>query len=231
MADTNDILRHRRIAQHAFFRRENNQVSEALVPSSPIHAEASTFGVHASPSSSPNRRRVSPSDVSLPPSSFSDIDLFFLQDSDPLKFINHGRNITCLHQPNDEWFQTNLSLFGMKDLCKTVYIKVNHDILNAFVERWHTETSSFNLPLGEMSITLDDVSCLLHLLLRGKILDHGRIRKEEALELMVDYLGVDLEAAMMELEKTRGDHARFEFLKKVYTYELLREEQARGDEE
>lgn len=40
-----------------------------------------------------------------------------------------------------------------------------------------------------MSITFDDVSCLLHLLIRGKLLDHERIRKDQALELMVDYLG------------------------------------------
>ena len=48
---------------------------------------------------------------------------------------------------------------------------------------------------------------------------------------MVDYLEVDPKVVLTEMERTRGAHARFEFLKKVYTYELLREEQARGDEE
>lgn len=42
-----------------------------------------------------------------------------------------------------------------------------------------------------MSITLDDVSCLLHLPIRGKPLDHWRINKDEALELMVNYLEVN----------------------------------------
>lgn len=64
-------------------------------------------------------------------------------------------------------------------------------MLNAFVERWHIETSSFHLPLGEMSITLGEVSCLLHLPIRGKILENERINKYETLELMVDYLRVD----------------------------------------
>lgn len=68
-----------------------------------------------------------------------------------------------------------------------------------------------------MSITFDNVSCLLHLLIRGKLLDHGRISKDEILEMMVDYLGVDTTDAMAEMDRTRGAHARFEFLKRVYT--------------
>lgn len=55
-----------------------------------------------------------------------------------------------------------------------------------------------------MSITLDDVSYLLHLLIKGKVLDHGMISKDEALRLIVDYLGVDPEAAMMEIKKPEG---------------------------
>lgn len=94
--------------------------------------------------------------------------------------------ITGLSHPNEEWFQAALSLFGMNDLCMPGYITVNHEILNAFVERWHTETSSFYLPLGGMSITLVNVLYLLHLPIKGKILYHGRISKGEALGLMVD---------------------------------------------
>lgn len=49
--------------------------------------------------------------------------------------------------------------------------------------------------------------------------------------MMVEQLGVDPEDAVMEFEKTRGAHARFEFLKKVYTYDILRAKQARSDNE
>lgn len=82
-----------------------------------------------------------------------------------------------------------------------------------------------------MSITLYYVLCLLYLPIRGKLLNHVRINKDEGLEMMVDYLGVDLQDAMREFGKTRGCHARFEFLKKVYTYEILRAEEAIGDDE
>ena len=32
----------------------------------------------------------------------------------------------------------------------------------AFVEPWHKETSSFNLPVREVTITLDDMASLLY---------------------------------------------------------------------
>lgn len=64
-----------------------------------------------------------------------------------------------------------------------------------------------------------------------KLLHHERISKDEVLKLMIDYMGVSPEATLTEMERTRGAHARFEFLKKIYTYELLRAEQARGDDE
>ena len=82
-----------------------------------------------------------------------------------------------------------------------------------------------------MSITLDDVSCLLHLPIRGRFLDHGRMTKDEALEMMVEYLGADLGEVMDELDKTRGDRARFVYLKKVYDDALLSAQQDDGDDE
>ncbi|XP_058755529.1 uncharacterized protein LOC131628715 [Vicia villosa] len=79
----------------------------------------------------------------------------------PLKFINHVRKITRLEDPNEPWFQKLLQLSGIRDLSKASYITADHGKLNAFVERWHMEMSSFHLTHGEMSITLDDVSCVL----------------------------------------------------------------------
>lgn len=51
------------------------------------------------------------------------------------------------------------------------YTVINHSMLLDFVKRWHLDTSSFNLPCSELSITLDDVSSLLHLLSMGRLLD------------------------------------------------------------
>ncbi|CAL5208852.1 unnamed protein product [Lathyrus oleraceus] len=146
------------------------------------------------------------------------------EDRDPLKFINHGRKTIGLPRPNEDWFQVVLSLSGLKDLCMTNYITVNHEMFNAVMERLNSKTSSFHLPL-------DDMLCLLHLSIRRRLLDHERISKDEALKMMVDYLGVDPGESMNELDMTMEAHVRFEYLKKVYTYELRRAHQTTCDEE
>ncbi|KAI5411483.1 hypothetical protein KIW84_056530 [Lathyrus oleraceus] len=46
------------------------------------------------------------------------------------------------------------------------------------------------MPFGEMSITLDDVACLLHLPIRGIFWSPQDVTEEVAVELAVDYLGV-----------------------------------------
>lgn len=71
MADRHDMLRHERVAQHASVRGEKSQVSEALIPSG--HADAYISGAHASLYASSftysRKKRVSPTDTSIPPSS------------------------------------------------------------------------------------------------------------------------------------------------------------------
>lgn len=86
---------------------------------------------------------------------------------------------------------------------------VNHAMLNVFVKRWHTETSSFHLPHSEMSITLEDVSCLLHISIRGRFLDHETITKAEALKIMVEYLRDNPREVKKELDITRCAYPRF----------------------
>jgi hypothetical protein len=61
-------------------------------------------------------------------------------------------------------------------LCKIKHVSYNiidHDLLSAFVERWYEETSSFYLLIREMTVILDDASCLLHLPIVGRLLDHN----------------------------------------------------------
>lgn len=60
-----------------------------------------------------------------------------------------------------------------------------------------------------MSITLVDVSCMLHLPIRGRLLDHNEINREDALEMMVGYLGANPWDSIKELEVTLWAHASF----------------------
>lgn len=107
-----------------------------------------------------------------------------------------------------------MQLTGLWDLCIS-YVTINHDMLPAFVERWHSKKLSFHLPHGETFITLDDVSCLLHLPIRGRLLDHARINRDEVVEMMEICLGVNPGDFIQELEAIWRCHARFRFFEEV----------------
>ncbi|MCI87878.1 putative IMP dehydrogenase/GMP reductase, partial [Trifolium medium] len=47
------------------------------------------------------------------------------------------------------------------------------------------------MPAGEITVTLDDVSCLLHLPLTSRLLDHTSLTKEEGVVVLVDLLGAE----------------------------------------
>ena len=55
-------------------------------------------------------------------------------------------------------------------------------------ERWHQETISFHLPVGEMTITLDDVACLLGIPVAGRLIQEDDLDPNHGVELMVTHL-------------------------------------------
>jgi hypothetical protein len=70
---------------------------------------------------------------------------------------------------------------------------VNHDPLSGFVKRWNEETCRYHFSVEEMTLTLGNVSCLLHLPIEGRLLDlDGPISSPEAVEPIVDLLGMNL---------------------------------------
>ncbi|MCI39216.1 serine/threonine-protein phosphatase 7 long form-like protein, partial [Trifolium medium] len=93
-------------------------------------------------------------------------------------------------------------------------------LISAFVERWHEETSSYHMPAGEITVTLDDVSCLLHLPLRGRLQDHITLSKEEGVIVMVNLLGAELVDALYEVTKTKCAHAMTTYLKGIFKHHI-----------
>ncbi|XP_058784371.1 uncharacterized protein LOC131659157 [Vicia villosa] len=79
-----------------------------------------------------------------------------------------------------------------------------------------------------MTVTLDDISCLLHLSIRGRFLNHERIGKEDVL---VEMLGVTPESGLEEIDKTRGSHVRCSYLARVFEKEVQCAREADGDAE
>eukprot|EP00256_Glycine_max_P066601 XP_025981196.1 uncharacterized protein LOC102665224 [Glycine max] len=89
-------------------------------------------------------------------------------------------------------------------------------LLSAFVERWHRETSSFHLPVGELTITLDDVSSLLHLPVIGDLHAFEPLHVDDAVQMLVDLLMVSLESVRAETAQCRGPYVRLQWVRDIY---------------
>ena len=66
----------------------------------------------------------------------------------------------------------------------------NRGIMFAFVECWVKETSSFHLPVGEVTITLDDITPLLHLPIVGTFHNFKQLHVDDVINMLVELLEV-----------------------------------------
>ncbi|MCI56372.1 putative IMP dehydrogenase/GMP reductase, partial [Trifolium medium] len=63
------------------------------------------------------------------------------------------------------------------------------------------------MPSREMTMTLDDVHCLLYLLIQGRMLDYKSIpTKTEGVGLMMEYSGSTKKEVEFEVKTTKGAH-------------------------
>lgn len=97
-----------------------------------------------------------------------------------------------------------MSESGLTSIQRTNLTKIDPNLVTVFVERWNMETSSFHVPFGEMTITLDDVSCLLHLPIKGVFWTPEHVIKGIVVELAIQYLGVDQSEARRQVCESRG---------------------------
>jgi len=128
--------------------------------------------------------------------------------------VMHNEDTTLIMA--ERWWEDRLQGPGLSWLQDTSYNMIDHGLICVFVERWHEDTSSFHLPLREMTVTLDNVSYLLHLPIDGMLLPHRFISRDEAVEWMVTYLGSDLRDALVEVDKTKVAHCQFGYLQKIF---------------
>ena len=105
---------------------------------------------------------------------------------------------------------------GLLPLCSIGYEVADKGLIIAFVERWHKDTNSFHLPVGEMTITLDDVSSILHIPIVGQFPTYEVLSHDEANDLLIELLGVSETQANEELKESRGPQVRMSWLREVY---------------
>ncbi|KAJ1416287.1 Aminotransferase-like, plant mobile domain [Sesbania bispinosa] len=130
-----------------------------------------------------------------------------------LKVVTHGRR---LKRPEDDYIRDIIDDSGLGPLIEGTHSMVNKSLVSAFMERWHRETSNFHLPVGEMTITLDDVSTLLHLSVTGRLFSLPTLSREDSKQLLASALKVSHAEATTETEITRGAYVRLSWLRDVY---------------
>ncbi|XP_050909706.1 protein MAIN-LIKE 1-like [Lathyrus oleraceus] len=142
--------------------------------------------------------------------------LWFSEERGPkkkLKVVGHRLKLTsrvpqALSQQMESW----VSRSGLSSLQRTSLTKIDTKLVSIFVERWHLEKSLFHMSFGEMNITLDDVSCLLHLPIRGVFWSPQDVTEEVVVELVVDYLGVSQSEAHAYVRSYIGFYYKLEWL-------------------
>nr|XP_004489147.1 protein MAIN-LIKE 1-like [Cicer arietinum] len=106
--------------------------------------------------------------------------------------------------------------YGLYSLLKCSYKMIDKWIIYVFIERWHRDTNNFHLPIGEITITLDDVSSLMHIPITGAFFSINVFNMDDGAIILTELLGVTVVAAYAECNVTRTTTVRFSWLLEVY---------------
>ncbi|KAE8813476.1 hypothetical protein D1007_09296 [Hordeum vulgare] len=85
-----------------------------------------------------------------------------------LRLRGHNPNETLLYDPRYEPYFRTMDLLQFVLNFKGTPPWLNATALTALTDRWRPETHSFHLPLGEMSITLEDIAMITGLPIEGR---------------------------------------------------------------
>jgi len=129
--------------------------------------------------------------------------------------VSHGRKVNNPGLPRGDVFALIVNC-GLLPLCNICYEIADKGLLCGFVERWHRDTNTFHLSFGEMSITLDDVSSLLHLPTIDQFSIFDEVDNNEARALLVELLGVEEGPANVELCECRANAVKLSWLRDRY---------------
>ncbi|XP_040867895.1 protein MAIN-LIKE 1-like [Glycine max] len=137
------------------------------------------------------------------------------QERPNLKLVSHGRKVDKFGRLAAE-IEGMITTTGLDTLIRCSMITTDPGLISAFVERWHRETSSFHLPVGEVTVTLDDVSSLLHIPITGALLSFEPLATSDAVALLTELLEVTPDEATAETRQAGGPHVRLSWLRDMY---------------
>jgi len=137
------------------------------------------------------------------------------QERPELKLVSHGRKVTLIGRPVLE-IEGLVGATGLSPLIGCSVVTSDPGLISAFMERWHSETSIFHLPVGELTITLNDVSSLFHLPITGALHSFYAFSVDETIFLLTELLEVSAEEARAETARSRGASVRLGWVRDIY---------------
>ncbi|XP_028199521.1 uncharacterized protein LOC114384011 [Glycine soja] len=87
---------------------------------------------------------------------------------------------------------------GLSPLIACLLDTGDQGLISTFAERWHKKTSNFHLPIGDETITLDDVASLLLLPITGTFHSFEALHVDDVVFLLVELLEMSFEEARAE---------------------------------
>ncbi|KAH1265938.1 Protein MAIN-LIKE 1 [Glycine max] len=132
-----------------------------------------------------------------------------------LKLVSHGRKVTLIGRPVPA-IERLVVATGLSPLIECSVVTGDPGLISIFVERWHRETNTFHLPVGELTITLDDVSSLLHLPISGAFHSFPALSVDEVVFLLMELLEVSSKEARAETAQVRGAYVRLSWVRDMY---------------
>jgi len=109
------------------------------------------------------------------------------------KCVSNVKKIFPLNTSSEMWYVFVIIPSGLEDLSNMYYALIDHGILLTFYAKWHLETSNFHILVGEMTMRLENVSFMLHLLVLGRLLNHIPLTIIEEGETTVEPIDANLE--------------------------------------
>ena len=119
--------------------------------------------------------------------------------------VSHDRKVDKFGRPAPE-IERMIAATGLSPLIRCSVITTDPGLISAFFERWHRETNTFHLPVGELTITLDDVVSLLHLPITGALHTFEPLVTSDAVMLLTELLKVSPEEARAKTRQAGGPH-------------------------
>ena len=113
-----------------------------------------------------------------------------------------------------------LKIVGLYQMSQMANMNIDPALLASLVERWRPETHTFHLPVGEMTVTLQDVSCLWALPIQG--IPVTGVSDSNWSGLVDECLGVGAASEVLKRKKRSGPDAEVVYSISGYAISLTR---------